>query len=69
MRSQKALIDYYREILDKISLADAGVFRKELRKAFRQLLPEEREQLKHWFRTACVCKVPEMERVPVRRDR
>ncbi|HQW86258.1 MAG TPA: hypothetical protein PLH93_03680 [Flavobacteriales bacterium] len=70
MRSQKTLLDYYQELLDKISLADARVFRKELRKAFRHLVPEEREQLKQWFRSACVCKLPQEERitVPVRRS-
>ncbi|MBV6405498.1 MAG: hypothetical protein IT228_04015 [Flavobacteriales bacterium] len=69
MRSQKTLLDYHRELLDKISQADARVFRKELRKAFRRLLPEERELLKQWFRSACVCKRPQEQRVtvPVRR--
>lgn len=52
----KPLTDYYQEILSKISYADRTVFRKELRKAFRKLLPEERQTLKNWFRSACVCK-------------
>ena len=52
----KPLIEYYQEILSKISYADRTVFRKELRKAFRKLLPAERETLKGWFRSACVCK-------------
>ncbi len=52
----KPLIDYYQEILSKISYADQTVFRKELRKAFRRLVPAERETLKEWFRSACVCK-------------
>lgn len=52
----KPLIEYYQEILSKISYADQAVFRKELRKAFRRLVPDERETLKAWFRTACVCK-------------
>lgn len=47
---------YYKEVLDKISHADRSTFRKELRKAFRQLLPEQREELKRWFRTACLCR-------------
>lgn len=51
------LLTYYTSVLDKISLVDRSIFRKELRKAFRNLLPEEREQLKQWFRTTCVCKV------------
>jgi len=49
-------VSYYQEVLDKISHADRGVFRKELRKAFKRLLPEQREELKRWFRTACVCR-------------
>ncbi len=52
----KPLIEYYQEILSKISYADQTVFRKELRKAFRNLVPAERETLKEWFRSACVCK-------------
>ncbi|MBZ0205387.1 MAG: hypothetical protein K8H89_03610 [Flavobacteriales bacterium] len=52
----KPLIEYYKEVLSKISYADQAVFRKEMRKAFRRLLPEERETLKQWFRSACVCK-------------
>lgn len=54
----KPLIEYYKEVLGKISHADRVVFRKELRKAFRRLLPDERDHLKQWFRTSCVCKVP-----------
>lgn len=58
----KPLIEYYQEILSKISYADQAVFRKELRKAFRRLVPAERETLKEWFRTACVCKTgPDQE--------
>lgn len=53
---KKPLIEYYQEVLSKISYADRAVFRKELRKAFRHLVPDERETLKEWFRTACVCK-------------
>lgn len=64
MQSQRTLVDYYQELLDKISLADARVFRKELRKAFRRLVPDERNQLKQWFRAACVCKLPQEERIP-----
>jgi len=55
------LIDYYQEVLSKISYADRTVFRKELRKAFRQLLPEERTELKRWFRTQCVCRMDQQE--------
>ncbi|MBK8227130.1 MAG: hypothetical protein IPK70_08125 [Flavobacteriales bacterium] len=52
----RAPVSYYQEVLDKISHADHRTFRKELRKAFKRLLPEEREELKRWFRTACVCR-------------
>lgn len=51
------MLEYYQQVLDKISLADARVFRKELRKAFKRLLPEQRAELKAWFRNTCVCKV------------
>ncbi|MBK8338955.1 MAG: hypothetical protein IPK99_02585 [Flavobacteriales bacterium] len=51
MKKNKDLLTYYREVLDKISTADARTFRKELRKAFRALLPEERKALKEWYRS------------------
>lgn len=54
----RTALEYYTEILDKISFADRAVFRKELRKAFRKLLPQEREELKQWFRHRCLCAVP-----------
>lgn len=66
-KSTKRLVDYYQEILNTISFADRTTFRKELRKAYRRLLPEEREELKGWFRTACLCRVPSeagIQRVP-----
>lgn len=59
----RTALEYHMEILHKISFADRAVFRKELRKAFRRLLPEERDELKQWFRSACLCRVPH---VPVR---
>ena len=52
-----SLLEYYKTVLDKISFADRAVFRKEMRKAFRKLMPEERQELKRWFRSACLCKV------------
>ncbi|MBS1943910.1 MAG: hypothetical protein JST98_01610 [Bacteroidetes bacterium] len=52
----KPLLEYYQEVLSKISFADQAVFRKEMRKAFRRLVPEERQALKQWFRSSCVCK-------------
>lgn len=67
----KPLTEYYKEVLSKISFADQAVFRKELRKAFRRLLPEERDDLKKWFRSTCVCKTDtgttgELQAQPVR---
>lgn len=56
----RSAIDYTKEVLEKISFADRSTFRKELRKAFRRLIPEEREELKRWFRSACVCRVPDV---------
>ncbi len=53
------LIEYYQEILSKISYADRTVFRKELRKAFKRLVPADRMLLKQWFRSSCVCRVNE----------
>jgi len=62
---KRDLLSYYQEVLDKISMADAPTFRKEMRKAFKRLLPEERAQLKAWFRSACVCKVTNSTMLPV----
>jgi hypothetical protein len=67
------LLDYHKQILEKISFADRVVFRKELRKAFKRLLPAERDELKRWFRETCVCRTEEanealqMQPQPVRR--
>jgi len=51
------LLEYYQDVLSKISHADRAVFRKELRKAFRKLEPADRNKLKEWFRASCICKV------------
>ncbi|MCB0770530.1 MAG: hypothetical protein KDC00_09005 [Flavobacteriales bacterium] len=53
------LLSYHTEVLEKISTADARTFRKELRKAFRRLVPTDREKLKRWFRDSCACRVGE----------
>ncbi|MFN3876403.1 MAG: hypothetical protein ACK4L7_10885 [Flavobacteriales bacterium] len=58
-------VAYYQEVLGKISYADRATFRKELRKAFKRLLPEEREELKRWFRTVCLCR-PRLAAEPAR---
>lgn len=66
--ARRPLIDYYKEILDRISFADRRTFRKELRKAFRSLTAEDREELKRWFRSSCICRVPlgpELRSIPI----
>jgi hypothetical protein len=64
------LLSYHTEVLEKISTADARTFRKELRKAFRRLVPTDREKLKQWFRNSCACRVGERSAVlPVRIER
>ncbi len=59
--ASKTTLEYYKELLEKISFADRSTFRKELRKAFRRLVPEERAELKRWFRTSCVCRLDQQE--------
>ena len=59
--ASKTTLEYYKDVLEKISFADRAVFRKELRKAFNRLLPEERTELKRWFRTHCVCRIDQQE--------
>jgi hypothetical protein len=63
---KRSALEYAKEVLDKISFADRSVFRKELRKAFRRLTNEERQELKQWFRSACLCRVPTLDPVRVR---
>jgi hypothetical protein len=58
------LFEYYQDVLGRISFADRVTFRKELRKAFRRLLPEERDALKQWFRTACLCRPMAVRKPP-----
>jgi hypothetical protein len=62
-------VDYYKEVLGKISFADRATFLKELKKAFRRLDQEGRDELKRWFRNVCVCRVEAPVMEPVRRDR
>jgi len=57
MNSKTDLLAYHKEVLEKISRADVRTFRKELRKAFKRLVPEDRDALKRWFRSSCVCRV------------
>lgn len=58
MGTSTDLLHYHMDILDRISRADAVVFRKELRKAFKRLSTAEREALKAWYRSRCACRVP-----------
>ncbi len=60
-------VSYYQQILEKISHADERTFRKELRKAFKRLLPAEREELKQWFRSACLCRPVTLQHAPIDR--
>lgn len=57
MNSTTDLLSYHKQILEKISRADVPTFRKELRKAFKRLLPADRQALKEWYRSTCVCRV------------
>lgn len=57
MSTRKPVAEYYQELLHTLSYVDKRIFLKELRKAFRRMMPEERAQLKGWFRSACVCRV------------
>lgn len=42
------MLDYYKTVLGKVSF-DPLLFRKELRKAFRQLQGTERLELRDWL--------------------
>ncbi|MDQ5928384.1 MAG: hypothetical protein QG594_158 [Bacteroidota bacterium] len=44
----RMIYDYTKEILERVSF-DSELFLKELKKAFRNLLPYEIEQLKNWL--------------------
>lgn len=57
MNTKTDLLTYHKEVLEKISRADVRTFRKELRKAFKRLMPDERAALKEWYRSSCVCRV------------
>lgn len=44
------MLEYVKTILEKVSF-DVRLFEKELRKAFKLLVPEELEQLRRWCYT------------------
>lgn len=41
------MLDYVKTILSKVSF-DRALFKKELRKALKQLIPDEIRELKEW---------------------
>lgn len=43
------MLDYYKNVLGKVSF-DPMLFRKELRKAFRHLVDEEKVELRDWLK-------------------
>lgn len=43
------MLDYYKLILGKVSF-DPSLFRKELRKAFKSLVEEDKAQLRDWLK-------------------
>lgn len=43
------MLDYYKTVLGKVTF-DAMLFRKELRKAFRHLVAEDRTRLRDWLK-------------------
>lgn len=43
------MLEYYKTVLGKVSF-DPVLFRKELRKAFRHLVDEERIELRDWIK-------------------
>jgi len=45
------MLEYYKTVLGKVSF-DPVLFRKEMRKAFRHLVDEERIELRDWLRNS-----------------
>lgn len=43
------MLEYYKSVLGNVTF-DAMLFRKELRKAMRHLVPDERMKLRDWLR-------------------
>lgn len=54
----RALLEYTKLILEKVSF-DKQIFKRELQKANKFLLPHERSELIGWFKALCV-KKPEL---------
>jgi hypothetical protein len=49
----RAFFEYTKIILEKVSF-DKNIFKRELAKANKLLLPHERKELVLWFRTLCL---------------
>lgn len=43
------MLEYYKMVLGRVSF-DSILFRKELRKAFRHLVDEEKSELRDWLK-------------------
>lgn len=54
----RVFFEYTKTILEKVSF-DKNIFKRELAKANRLLLPHERKELIKWFRVFCI-KRPEL---------
>ncbi len=48
----RAIFEYTKTILEKVSF-DKNIFKRELAKANKLLLPHERYELKLWFKSFC----------------
>jgi len=55
----RAFFEYTKTILEKVSF-DKNIFKRELRKANKILLPHERTELIVWFKALCIRK-PELQ--------
>lgn len=54
----RAFFEYTKIILEKVSF-DKNIFKRELAKANKLMLPHERKELMVWFRAFCI-KRPEL---------
>jgi len=45
------MLDYYKTVLGKVSF-DTTLFRKELRKAFKNLIDDEKIELRDWLESS-----------------
>lgn len=54
----RAIFEYTKTILEKVSF-DKNIFKRELSKANKLLLPHERKEMVVWFKNLCLTK-PEL---------